>query len=98
MKTSRRSAPTIDQLKHAIDRGAANDKVDWPDPAASPLGTDAEAGGAAPKPSEIANAAAHEIEGKWSADQRHWTGLAVVGFVLVILVSIAVSVLIVANL
>lgn len=29
-----------------IDRGAARDKIAYPDPAAAPLGTDAEAGGA----------------------------------------------------
>lgn len=97
MKTSRRSAPTTDQLRHAIDHSAANDKVDWPDPAASPLGTDAEAGGASPKPSEIATATAHEIEGKKGTDQRPWTGMAVAGFVLVVLVSIAISVLVVSN-
>jgi hypothetical protein len=38
----------IDQLRHEIDRGMTGDKVDYPDPAAAPLGTDDEAAGAAP--------------------------------------------------
>jgi hypothetical protein len=33
------------RLKEDIDRGRTGDKVDWPDPAAAPLGTDDEAGG-----------------------------------------------------
>jgi hypothetical protein len=33
------------RLRYDIDRGRTGDKVDWPDPAAAPLGTDDEAGG-----------------------------------------------------
>jgi hypothetical protein len=44
----------VDQLRHAIDKGAAGDKVRSGDPAAAPLGTDAEAGGTSPSPREIA--------------------------------------------
>lgn len=40
--------PTTDQLRNAIDSGATGDKVGFPDPAAAPLGTDAEAGGYPP--------------------------------------------------
>lgn len=97
MKIARKAAPTTDQLKHAIDSGATNEKVAWPDPAASPLGTDAEAGGQSPKPEEIAIAAAHEIEGESDTKQKPWTAIAVAGFVLLIVVSAAFSLLIVAN-
>ncbi len=45
-------APTTDQLRHAIDSGATGEKVPFPDPAAAPLGTDAEAGGTPPTPRE----------------------------------------------
>jgi hypothetical protein len=45
---------TADGLRAAIDRGLAGDKVPGSDPAAAPLGTDAEAGGAPPTPAEIA--------------------------------------------
>jgi hypothetical protein len=33
------------RLRHDIDCGRTGDKVDWPDPAVAPLGTDDEAGG-----------------------------------------------------
>ncbi len=44
----RRRGRTSDRLRHEIDRGMGRDKVDFPDPAAAPLGTDSEAGGDAP--------------------------------------------------
>jgi hypothetical protein len=43
----------VDQLRHDIDRGRTGDKVDFPDPAAAPLGTDAEAAGRPPSAAEI---------------------------------------------
>ncbi len=52
---------TSAQLKEAIDRGKTADKVDFPDPAASPLGTDAEAGGASPTGADVAQALRHEV-------------------------------------
>lgn len=39
---------TVDRLRKDIDRGGTGDKTDYPDPAAAPLGTDAEAGGNPP--------------------------------------------------
>ncbi|MGF1621256.1 MAG: hypothetical protein ACFCUR_11645 [Rhodomicrobiaceae bacterium] len=48
--------PTASKLRHDIDHGRAGSKVDAPDPAAAPLGTDAEAGGA-PVTDEIARSA-----------------------------------------
>jgi hypothetical protein len=53
--------PTTDALRARIDRGGASDKVDFSDPAASPLGTDDEAAGTPPKPTDIAVAAHHEL-------------------------------------
>lgn len=44
----------VDQLRHEIDSGRLGDKIDFPDPAAAPLGTDAEAGGNPVKPAELA--------------------------------------------
>lgn len=38
------------RLRADIDSGRTGDKVDWPDPAAAPLGTDDEAAGASPSP------------------------------------------------
>jgi hypothetical protein len=45
--------PTSDRLRHDISRGRAGDKVDFPDPAAAPLGTDDEAAGTPPSPESI---------------------------------------------
>lgn len=49
--------PTVDQLRDRIDRGLTGEKVAMPDPAAAPLGTDAEAAGMPPTPQELALAA-----------------------------------------
>lgn len=46
----------VDQLRNDIDHGRTGDKVDYPDPAAVPLGTDAEAAGHPPGPEEVAAA------------------------------------------
>ena len=51
------TVPTVDLLRADIDSGRAGDKVDVVDPAAAPLGTDAEAGGDPPTRAERAVAA-----------------------------------------
>lgn len=43
----------VDRLRKDIDRGKTGDKTDYPDPAAAPLGTDAEAGGHPPSDEEL---------------------------------------------
>ncbi len=50
------------KLRGDIDTGKAGDKIGFPDPAAAPLGTDAEAGGASPSPEEVRKAHRHEVE------------------------------------
>ena len=45
-------APTGDRLRKEIDRGPTGDKAPGVDPAAAPLGTDAEAGGHPPTEEE----------------------------------------------
>ncbi|WP_075223036.1 hypothetical protein [Acuticoccus yangtzensis] len=45
--------PTTAQLRKEIDSGHTGDKVDHPDPAASPLGTDDEAAGDPPATKEV---------------------------------------------
>jgi hypothetical protein len=52
--------PNADQLRAAIDSGRTGDKVAFPDPAAAPLGTDAEAAGAPPASNEIHQAFTEE--------------------------------------
>ena len=44
--------PTTDQIRNTIDTGATGEKIGHPDPAAAPLGTDAEAGGHSPTRAE----------------------------------------------
>ena len=44
----------MDHLRHDIDSGRTGEKVAFPDPAAAPLGTDAEVGGHPPTASEVA--------------------------------------------
>lgn len=41
--------PTTDEIRRAIDNGETGDKVNFPDPAAAPLGTDDEAAGRPPE-------------------------------------------------
>jgi hypothetical protein len=52
---------TIAQLRDDIDAGRTGDKVDWPDPAAAPLGTDEEAAGTPPEASAIETALRLEL-------------------------------------
>lgn len=60
--TKKKPADTTARLRDDIDRGEAADKVGFPDPAAAPLGTDAEAGGFSPTPDEVRTAREHEVE------------------------------------
>jgi hypothetical protein len=57
-------AKNADQLRDAIDRGKAGDKVAYPDPAAAPLGTDDEAAGTPPQPDEVRQAMRQERRGR----------------------------------
>lgn len=52
---------TADRLRKDIDRGRTADKTAYPDPAAAPLGTDAEAGGHPPSDEELRIARAAEV-------------------------------------
>jgi hypothetical protein len=62
---------TTAQLKNAIDSGRTGDKTPGFDPAAAPLGTDAEAGGAEPSPGLIAEDLASETAGRASGGPAH---------------------------
>jgi hypothetical protein len=44
---------TTEQLRRDIDKGRAGSKIDYPDPAAAPLGTDDEAAGTPPSPAAV---------------------------------------------
>lgn len=62
--------PTIDDIRARIDSGEAADKVDFPDPAAAPLGSDAEAGGAPPTRAELDLEAQRETAVRRAAEAR----------------------------
>ena len=57
---------TADQLRSDIDSGRAQDKVPNSDPAAAPLGTDAEAAGNPPTVEEVELARQREVSGRAS--------------------------------
>lgn len=52
---------TADELRSDIDSGRTGEKVDHPDPAAAPLGSDAEAGGRATPRADIERARREEL-------------------------------------
>jgi hypothetical protein len=55
--------PPAAQLRGDINSGKTGDKTPGFDPAAAPMETDAEAGGAPPTPPEVAQARANERRG-----------------------------------
>jgi len=60
--------PNAAQLRGDIDKGRTGDKAPGIDPAAAPMETDAEAGGAPPSPAEIAQARRAERRGAGDAN------------------------------
>lgn len=67
MAESRKPPPKNDaagaaRLRRAADVGRTDDKVDHPDPAAAPLGTDAEAAGTPPTAEQVRMAEAREVD------------------------------------
>lgn len=56
-----RDVDTTARLRKEIDAGNSGDKVTFPDPAASPLGTDDEAAGTPPTAERVRLAAASEV-------------------------------------
>ena len=53
--------PTVETLRHKIDRGDTNDKVGSPDPAMAPLGADDEAAGTPATPDRVQTAWQEEV-------------------------------------
>jgi hypothetical protein len=58
------------QLRRDIDGGATGDKVNWPDPAAAPLGTDEEAAGTRLAASGIRQSRRVEHDGPAKSSRR----------------------------
>lgn len=90
-------APNVDQLRAAIDSGATGDKVAFPDPAAAPLGTDAEAAGASPSSAERDQAFSAEVAPRRRGPSRKGGALSMMlGFLGLIAVAAVITFLIFA--
>ncbi|WP_196258677.1 hypothetical protein [Pelagibacterium limicola] len=72
-----KAPPTTEKLRIAIDREGQGDKVDHPDPAAAPLGTDAEASGNSPTADELA------LERMGSVPHKRWRWGALAAYVVI---------------
>ena len=66
----KRGGAVADELRARIDAGQTADKVNHPDPAAVPLGTDAEAAGTPTDPAAMRRAAAQETARTPLAEDR----------------------------
>jgi hypothetical protein len=71
------------RLRHDIDSGRTGDKVDWPDPAAAPLGTDEEAAGTPVPPALVEHTRALENEGPSRRQPKRRIGAAWVMFAII---------------
>jgi succinate dehydrogenase / fumarate reductase cytochrome b subunit len=61
-----RRTPAAQELKGLIDSGRTGDKVSFPDPGATPLGTDDEAAGTPDTPARVAMAIRQELKKSWA--------------------------------
>ncbi|MDQ2081974.1 hypothetical protein RA307_17440 [Xanthobacteraceae bacterium Astr-EGSB] len=81
------------RLRADIDHGRTGDKVDWPDPAAAPLGTDEEAAGTPTPEAAIDAARRQESQGVSHPQQRHvGFGAAWVMFAFILFAGIAAAI------
>jgi hypothetical protein len=81
-QNSAASAATA-RLRHDIDSGRTGDKVDWPDPAAAPLGTDEEAAGTPVAPALVEHTRALEKEGPTHRQPKRRIGAAWILFAII---------------
>ena len=95
-RTEHNSAPTSSTLRDRIDRGETGEKVKASDPAASPLGTDAEAGGAPPTGPEVQTAI--EIETAKAPERSFRVNRWALGLAGVVLLSITAVTVLLTNL
>jgi hypothetical protein len=69
--------PTVEELRDDIDSGRTGDKVNYPDPAAVPIGADAEAGGYPPTTQELEQIDAAAAIKSSAPPGRNWTGIVI---------------------
>lgn len=97
-------SPRTAQLKEQVDRGVSADKVNFPDPAAAPLGTDDEAAGNPAGPGRVAaSMRAEDRAGRTASDkgrprqgERHVAGPVRIIAITVIVLAIIGGLLVVA--
>lgn len=77
------------QLRANIDAGLTGDKVDFPDPAAAPLGTDDEAAGVTSAPAAIAQTTSKETTRPVKPGESGFPIWVMIGAVVLIAVVIA---------
>ncbi|WP_300395874.1 hypothetical protein [Henriciella sp.] len=65
-------APTTDMLRKSIDSAETGDKIDYPDPAAAPLGTDEEVAGVDSGATQRATAYRNEVSRPSASEPRQW--------------------------
>lgn len=90
---------TTEQLRADIDSGKTRDKVAFPDPAAAPLGTDAEAGGTPTSPTALA-AERRNSSHPMDADElrrRPWITVWLLGIIAVALAMMTTAMLVASN-
>jgi hypothetical protein len=87
---------TTERLRKDIDRGQAGSKVDYPDPAAAPLGTDDEAAGTPPTQAQVRSAHQQEVtssppkQKEQQLDAGAYIYAAIIGVVVAVLCGIVV--------
>lgn len=88
--TPRNERTAEQKLRHDIDSGRTGDKIDFPDPAAVPLGTDAEAGGTTTDAGAASRARTAELSGPRTPRRPRWlSALILPGFVLLVAAALA---------
>src|SRR4051795_10745079 len=93
MRRQMRDIRNVDELRSKIDSGQTGDKMPWPDPAAAPLGTDDEAGGAPPHRAQAAMAYRQEGGRPVSSRSPIGRGLGVAWWMVGIITVIALSII-----
>ena len=83
--------PTSDRMRHDISRGKTGDKIDHPDPAAAPLGTDDEAAGKPPSTEELRMASAN-MPTKLSPKEEAFGVVGVYVFIFIVIVAAVITV------
>jgi hypothetical protein len=79
----------VEQFRKEIDTGRTGDKVDWPDPAAAPLGADEEAAGTPVSPAAVGQARAAERRDVPNQEQPRRIGAAWVLIGIAVLIGLA---------